>query len=225
MKQTIPEITQKLMKFIDDNAKEGRYRIAIEEIVLDIFPYVFPPESPHSSSSKAVYRILNDVEGKKLLDIGTGSGILGIYAAKRGAYVDATDIDTNAIECAKHNVKMNNLNDRVNVFYSDVFSHVKNNYYDIIIANLPILSSDCTIDNYASLFDKEYGTHKKLFEHAEEHLAPSGRIIMSHADLESKNAFKQLEEMAVNHGYTYGILSSVNSLGHEWRTYEFKIKR
>ena len=45
-------------------------------------------------------------EGKTILEIGTGSGIIGIYAAKLGAKkVVVTDINKTAISCANQNAK------------------------------------------------------------------------------------------------------------------------
>ena len=53
---------------------------------------------PFMYDHKALFR------GKTVLDIGTGSGIIGLYAAKLGAKkVIATDIDQNAVNCARLN--------------------------------------------------------------------------------------------------------------------------
>lgn len=224
-KTTIPKITQEFMEYIETKAKEGTYRINIDDIVLDIYPYVFPPQSPHSESSKAVYNILNHVKDKKILDIGTGPATLAIYAAKKGAYVDAVDIDKNAVNCAKHNVIINNLSDKVSVYYSDMFSNIKKNPYDLIIANLPILDADDVDNKYLSLFDKGYTSHRKLFEQAKDYLTEDGKIIMCHADLESRNAFNELEKMASEYNWKHNVIAFENSLGHEWRTYEFQKKR
>jgi len=55
--------------------------------------------------------------GKGVLDVGTGSGILAIAAAKLGAdSVDALDIEAAAIEVAVRNTVQNRVADRVNLF-------------------------------------------------------------------------------------------------------------
>jgi ribosomal protein L11 methyltransferase len=55
--------------------------------------------------------------GERVLDVGTGSGILSIAAVKSGAgHVTATDIDAPAVEIAKQNVIQNGVSDRVNLY-------------------------------------------------------------------------------------------------------------
>lgn len=72
---------------------------------------------------------------KIVLDIGTGTGVQAIYAAKWGAKeVLAVDIDYTAILTARNNFKRNNveINSRLNIYNEDL--NVK---ADITIANLP----------------------------------------------------------------------------------------
>ncbi|HBN95709.1 MAG TPA: 50S ribosomal protein L11 methyltransferase [Firmicutes bacterium] len=50
-----------------------------------------------------------NLDGKLLWDVGTGSGILAIVAAKLGAHVQAVDIDPVAVKVAKENMELNDL--------------------------------------------------------------------------------------------------------------------
>jgi len=82
---------------------------------------------------KTLYRN-NKIAIKKALDIGTGSGVLAILAAKLGAEnVIATDIDPIAIYEAQINVKINQLTDCITLIKSDEFP---DNTYQLILANL-----------------------------------------------------------------------------------------
>lgn len=75
-------------------------------------------------------------EKDSVLDIGCGSGILSVTAAKLGcAAVSAIDIDQNAVKTARECAKVNGESARITVFKSDLLSGVTD-MYDIAVANL-----------------------------------------------------------------------------------------
>ncbi len=75
------------------------------------------------------------VKGSTVLDIGTGTGILAITAAKLGAKeVSAIDIDQDAVEAARRNVHLNNVHDAVSVSNTPVWE--VEGPFDIVLANL-----------------------------------------------------------------------------------------
>jgi ribosomal protein L11 methyltransferase len=69
-----------------------------------------------------------------VLDVGTGTGILGLAAARLGATVLAIDIDPEAVAAARQNIKLNRLQDRVRV--EDVPLTSLRQQFDLILANL-----------------------------------------------------------------------------------------
>jgi ribosomal protein L11 methyltransferase len=74
-------------------------------------------------------------EGSTVLDIGTGSGILAIAAARLGARtVLAVDNDPPAVECARAAVVLNNVLDRVRVVGGSL-ADVSGNY-DVVVVNI-----------------------------------------------------------------------------------------
>lgn len=74
--------------------------------------------------------------GDYVYDIGCGSGILGIVAAKLGAdKVVGIDIDPICIDVSKENIKINNVEDKVGVFLGDLFD-VVNDQVDLIVSNI-----------------------------------------------------------------------------------------
>lgn len=89
------------------------------------------------------------------IDVGCGSGILGISAIKLGArYAYLTDIDEIAVESAKHNSKINGVEDSVKVVRSDLLADadVKG---DIVFANITaeiLVRLAPTIKNYLHKF-------------------------------------------------------------------------
>lgn len=77
-----------------------------------------------------------DVAGRRGLDLGSGTGVLAIVAAKRGAAsVDAVDIDEQADANCRENVAANGVTDRVHTMQGDVRS-VAGRRYDFVLANI-----------------------------------------------------------------------------------------
>jgi ribosomal protein L11 methyltransferase len=79
----------------------------------------------------------SDKKVGKILDIGTGTGILAIAAKKLwpDAEVTATDIDSVAIDVAKHHADINNVALKLHAM-DGVSSFDKNDQYDIVLANI-----------------------------------------------------------------------------------------
>ena len=84
-----------------------------------------------------------DLNGKEILDIGTGSGCIAISLAKNlpNAKVTALDISIDALEVAKENAKFNNVN--IEFINADIFEYQSDKKYDIIVSNPPyVLESE-----------------------------------------------------------------------------------
>ncbi|MEG1782818.1 MAG: 50S ribosomal protein L11 methyltransferase, partial [Oscillospiraceae bacterium] len=74
--------------------------------------------------------------GERVLDVGTGSGILGIASVLLGAEeVDGVDIDPMAVKVAGENSKFNAVEDKFNIKVGDL-SETATGKYDIIVANI-----------------------------------------------------------------------------------------
>ncbi|WP_394747011.1 50S ribosomal protein L11 methyltransferase [Spongiimicrobium salis] len=109
----------------------------------------------HETTHMMLQHILeHDFKGKSVLDMGSGTGVLGILAAMRGASsVDAIDVDNWCYVNALENVERNQC-PQVSVYEGDA-SLLKNQRYDIILANINrnILLSD--IPTYVGCLKQE----------------------------------------------------------------------
>lgn len=83
------------------------------------------------SCVKAIKRYVKN--GDTLLDVGCGSGILGIVASKLGAKVDACDTDPLAVESTKENFELNNAEYK-NIWQGSAGNTDKK--YDVVVANI-----------------------------------------------------------------------------------------
>ena len=99
---------------------------------------------PRPETEELVRLILKeDLDGKEILDIGTGSGCIAISLAKNfpNAKVTALDISKDALNVAKENTKLNNV--EVNFINADIFKYKSDKKYDVIVSNPPyVLESE-----------------------------------------------------------------------------------
>jgi HemK-related putative methylase len=74
--------------------------------------------------------------GARVLDLGTGSGIGAVAAARKSHTVTATDINPHAVRCARINVLLNGLEGRVEVRQADLFDGLADRF-DVVLFNPP----------------------------------------------------------------------------------------
>jgi tRNA1Val (adenine37-N6)-methyltransferase len=82
-------------------------------------------------------------QAKHLLDIGTGTGLLSlIIAQKNDLLIDAVEIDQEAAEQAKENIKSSPWNERINIIKGDILEFTPDNQYQIIVSNPPFYENE-----------------------------------------------------------------------------------
>lgn len=118
------------------------YRINVDERVL----------IPRYETEGLIELVLNTIKKynlniSQILDIGTGSGCIDVVLSKKldNVDIDSIDISKYAIELAKENYKLNNVNN-VQVFMSDVFKYEVDYKYDLIISNPPYVDIEEEVD-------------------------------------------------------------------------------
>jgi len=153
---------------------------------LTVHPTVFHPKNYLSSKVLAKHLRGMNLEGKHVLDCGTGTGVLGIAAAKRGAVVTAVDVNDLALEAARENAERNDVTMRI--VHSDWFSALGDEQYDLIIANPPFIKDTGTHPyNMAWHAGEDHEHVLGLIEGCDDHLAPNGEaliVLSHHSDIE-----------------------------------------
>ncbi len=113
-------------------------------------------------------------EGQSVLEIGTGSGIVAMYASRLTDKITVSDINFDACELARKNFEANNI-ENIEILFGNMFEPVGKRKFDVILFNTPYLPTedDEVIDdtiNYAfdgglngrkviDLFLNEVGNH------------------------------------------------------------------
>jgi len=126
-----------------------------------------------------------------IADVGTGSGIVAVCAAKNlpKSHVTAIDVSPQALAVAKENVDAHNVGDRVALVESDLFSKLDNRKFDVIASNPPYISEPemqelrsevAGFEPHLALCGGPSGTEiiQRLVPAAAERLVPGGCLLM-----------------------------------------------
>ena len=132
------------------------------DIVIDITPRMAFGTGTHETTRLCIQLLEAHLEpSQSVLDVGTGSGILAIAAAKLGASpILALEIDEDAVENAEENIAQNHVEDRVSVYAGSI---------DI----LDLQRFDCILAN----IDKQ--TLKHLVPKLKPYMKPGSKLILS----------------------------------------------
>jgi release factor glutamine methyltransferase len=157
---------------------------------LTVRPTVFHPRYFLTSKFFSNFPTGLDLSGKKVADVGTGSGILALAAARAGATsVVAIDINPNAAESAAQNAYVNGLGGRVMAVGSDLLSGLAPTAkFDVILSSPPSFAGEPRdIADRAWHAGPNYRDIASLFKQASDRLAPGGCmyvLLSTDSDLE-----------------------------------------
>lgn len=114
------------------------WRPSGDEVVLVCDPGMAFGTGQHPTTRFCLMMIEQHVDRtSSVLDIGCGSAILAIAAAKLGANgVDAFDNDSTALEHAQHLVDINGVNNIVSLYQADIATVKPRKKYSLVVANL-----------------------------------------------------------------------------------------
>lgn len=105
-----------------------------------VMPTVFNPKVPRTGEFLASQLDSGLVQrDSQVLDMGTGSGVCAVFAAKHARRVVAVDINPAAVRCAAINAHLNHLEHKIEVRLGDLFAAVADERFDLILFNPPFL--------------------------------------------------------------------------------------
>lgn len=159
-----------------------------------IFPSVFHPKFSFSSKIFATFISQLDLKYKTVLDMGTGSGIIGIVSASKEAMVTAIDINENAINCAKENASRNKVEKNISFNVGNLFSPISHSTkFDYIFFNPPFYPREVfTVAQHAWNAGENFYTIQRFASESNKYLNENGKIffiISSDVDTEKICSF------------------------------------
>ncbi|MBI4552909.1 MAG: 50S ribosomal protein L11 methyltransferase [Candidatus Latescibacteria bacterium] len=109
-----------------------------DQVVIDILPGMAFGTGEHETTQLCLRALDRTIRpGDRVLDVGTGSGVLAIAAARLGAgEVTAVDTDDVAVENARSNIVRNRMSDRVHVACGSLDHPSVRGSYRVILSNL-----------------------------------------------------------------------------------------
>ncbi len=86
----------------------------------------------------AVFKLLSNISGKKILDLGCGQGYIARKLAKKGAKVIAIDSSKFLLSIAEQKEKQEKRGIKYYLRNASKLSNIKSNYFDIILCNMAL---------------------------------------------------------------------------------------
>lgn len=193
-----------------------KHKLRFGEAMIVVEDGVFTPDSNLTYSTSIIIDNLPPLDGLRVADVGTGTGVIAVTLALRGAKeVIATDISGIAIQNARANIKANNVNDKVEVLKTSLLDGLEGKF-DLVCANLPILDEVWGQQEANALLIIEL-----FLQQAKTKLNPHGKIYLPWASFGEKK--EALEKLFEKHGYHFRFIGA-ERLGHVWYLYILSIR-
>jgi release factor glutamine methyltransferase len=112
----------------------------VQGVPILVTPSVFNPKLPRTGAFLAAQLDARIVGADAdVLDMGTGSGVCAVFAARHARRVVAVDINPAAVRCAGINARLNHVEHRIELRHGDLFAAVAGERFDLILFNPPFL--------------------------------------------------------------------------------------
>lgn len=176
---------------------------------ISVPPGVFPPVDADFLGDAVLTETSAD---DRVLDLGTGSGINALLAARKTTSVVAVDINPAAVDAAECNADRNHLAGRISFAVSDLYDSV-DGAFDLIVFNPPFRWFKPRDLVEAASTDENYTTLRRFMRETSEHLRPGGRLLV-HFGTSGDLAYLRL--LIESHGYNEDTVATheVTQDGH-----------
>jgi methylase of polypeptide subunit release factors len=178
---------RRLQRILTDirRAREGLFIDALGGSVT-IFPHVYAPVDVSVPNMLLAYE--DALKGKKALDVGTGTGVMALLAARLGAsHVIATDINPNAVANARENAARLGLTEKVEVRGpANLFEAVQEERFDVLMFNPPWMQGKPQTLYDTALYDPGYRVLQGFLRDAPKHLEENGVTLLQYSNISQR---------------------------------------
>ena len=188
-----------------------------DNICIKVHADVFPPQLTFSTNILLGVVEKLDLQNKSFLELGCGSGIISLLAAKKGANVTASDVNQIALDFLKKNASKNNL--KLKIIHSDLFDNLKNQAFDYIIINPPYYPKKAkNIKEQAWFCGENFEYFEKLFRQLPNYLSAENHCFMI---LSQDCEIEKIKAIALKNAIAFELVSERKRLVET--NYIFKI--
>lgn len=170
----------------------------------NVFPGVFHPGFFFSTKILLAFLEKCDLKNKSFLELGAGSGLISVVAAKRGAIVTASDISKKAMENSSMNAQLNNVS--IKQIHSDLFENIPHRQFDFIVINPPYYKGKITKESdHAWYAGEQLEYFQKLFHQLPPYMNRDTKALMILSD---ECDIHQIQTMAASNNFVLTLVYS-----------------
>jgi HemK-related putative methylase len=138
----------------------------------------------------------------EVLDMGSGSGVCAVFAARYARRVVAVDINPAAVRCTRINALLNQCEDRIEVLQGDLFAPLAGRRFDLVLFNPPFLHGAPQNDGDRAWRSTDVA--QRFAGQLRNHLAPSGCALVL---LSSYGGARAFIDQFLSYGFSMSVVA------------------
>jgi methylase of polypeptide subunit release factors len=190
----LPGFQELHSEFLSKQSSIGTYNINGLNIIA--LPNIYHPE-PQSSTMfflKTILQKFQHLNSKKgrLLELGCGTGVIGLCCNDYVEELNLSDIDENAVFCTQVNAFLNYM--QPNIYHSNLFESLPDILFDFILFNIPFLDKKIEASVEVATNDLDGQIFINFMRQVPKYLAPEGEVFFSYSNLGNLELLKIIPE-------------------------------
>ena len=212
MNPSYEEYLEGTLKILKEGEKEKKkYYIDFLGKKFIVYPNVFSPK--YFKDSEFFVKEMPIKKGEEFLEIGSGTGIISIFAVLKGASkVVSIDINKDAVANTRENARIHKVDSKVTVLRGDVYGPLpKDSKFDTIFWNTPFgyIENENISILERSVKDPYYKSTKAFISGAKKFLKPNGHLLIGFSTTLGK--FEIIEKYLLDAGFEVKLLKEIKS--------------